>query len=70
MPAVVSAPTTYDSRRICSWCGCTLGPLAYPSQYHSYGICVSCTSRYFAHLYESDEESPTEGLRERAVGES
>ncbi len=71
MPAVSSYTTPRTTlRRVCSWCHGDLGPLNHPSQYHSYGICECCQHRYFAYLYEADEDSTTEGLHERAVGES
>jgi hypothetical protein len=70
MPAVVSSPPRADYRRLCSWCHCDLGPLAHPSQHHSYGICEQCKCHYFAHLYmaEAEERTATEVLHERAVG--
>jgi hypothetical protein len=67
LPAVVSsAPQPSAHRRCCSWCRCDLGPLEHPSQHDTYGICASCTTRYFAHLYEGDQV--TEELRVRVVG--
>jgi hypothetical protein len=69
LPAVVSStPQSFAHRRRCSWCHCDLGPLEHPSQHDTYGICASCTSRYFAHLYEPDTYRMATGPRERVVG--
>jgi hypothetical protein len=71
MPAVVLPAPQASFRRICSWCRCDLGPLAYATKHHSYGICEQCQYQYFAHLYKADQLESTAGemLRERAVGE-
>jgi hypothetical protein len=68
MPADASSRRlSLACRHICAWCQCDLGPLLHPSPHHSYGICRTCAQRYFADLYDCDEDSSTEGLQERAV---
>ena len=66
-------PQPANFRRICAWCRCDLGPLENPIERHSYGICEPCQQRYFAHLYEVEEDvveqKSVEVLQERAIGE-